>query len=191
MSYYFLSLSFDPPHPYMTHPTPPYPTQPLHDPPTPPYPTPQPQNKGPGMLWGQSYVLPMTCRGGWRHWAPLSVDMQPYGCFTEILKTSIINYTISLEDFSTCTGILIVNIYFNSKCFFLSVAIRLVIKICYLAKSDWENGCKGVNGYLWRIQEPRNRMLCECALDLIKSVPRHKLVLKQYIYKQLMLHNFG
>ena len=57
-SYYFLSLSFDPPyptpkwptlpHPYMTHPTPswptpphPYmthPTPPLHDPPTPPHP---------------------------------------------------------------------------------------------------------------------------------------------------------
>ena len=40
----------------------------------------QPQNKGPGMLWGQSYVLPMTL-GGWRHWGPLSVDMRPYGCF--------------------------------------------------------------------------------------------------------------
>ena len=44
MSYYFLSLSFDPPHPYMTHPTP---TPPLHDPPhptptwhPPPHPTP-------------------------------------------------------------------------------------------------------------------------------------------------------
>ena len=24
----------------------------------------QPQNKGPGMLWGQSYVLPMTWGGG-------------------------------------------------------------------------------------------------------------------------------
>ena len=41
----------------------------------------QPQSKGPGMLWGQSYVLPMTWGGGWRHWGPLSVDMQPYGCF--------------------------------------------------------------------------------------------------------------
>ena len=41
----------------------------------------QPQNKGPGMLWGQSYVLPMTLGGGWRHKGPLSVDMQPYGCF--------------------------------------------------------------------------------------------------------------
>ena len=69
-----------PPHPFMIHP--PHPTPPLHDTPTPyfmthpphptsphpfmthpPQPTPQPQNKGPGMLWGQSYVLPMTCRG--------------------------------------------------------------------------------------------------------------------------------
>ena len=24
----------------------------------------QPQNKGPGMLWGQSYILPMTWGGG-------------------------------------------------------------------------------------------------------------------------------
>ena len=42
----------------------------------------QPQNKGPGMLWGQSYVLPMTWGGG-GIWGPLSVDMQPYGCFIE------------------------------------------------------------------------------------------------------------
>ena len=40
----------------------------------------QPQNKGPGMLWGQSYVLPMTWGGG-GIWGLLSVDMQPYGCF--------------------------------------------------------------------------------------------------------------
>ena len=53
MSYYFLSLSFDPPHPTPTWPTPPHPTPswptpplhdpphptpPLHDPPTPPHP---------------------------------------------------------------------------------------------------------------------------------------------------------
>ena len=40
----------------------------------------QPQNKGPGMLWGQSYVLPMTW-GVEAYGEPLSVDMQPYGCF--------------------------------------------------------------------------------------------------------------
>ena len=41
----------------------------------------QPQNKGPGMLWGQSYVLPMTWGGGgiWgapfgRHAAPMAVS---------------------------------------------------------------------------------------------------------------------
>ena len=28
----------------------------------------QPQNKGPGMLWGQNYVLSITW--GWRHWGP-------------------------------------------------------------------------------------------------------------------------
>ena len=47
MSYYFLSLSFDAPHPTPTWTTPPHPTPPLHDPPqptpswpTPPHPTP-------------------------------------------------------------------------------------------------------------------------------------------------------
>ena len=40
----------------------------------------QPQNKGPEMLWGQSYVLPMTW-GVEAYGGPLSVDMQPYGCF--------------------------------------------------------------------------------------------------------------
>ena len=43
----------------------------------------QPQDKGPGTSRGQIYVLPMTWR--WRHWGPLSVDMQPYGCFIFIL----------------------------------------------------------------------------------------------------------
>ena len=32
----------------------------------------QPQNKGPGMLWGQSYVLPMTWGGGGIWGAPFS-----------------------------------------------------------------------------------------------------------------------
>ena len=41
----------------------------------------QPQIKGPGMLWGQSYVLPMTWGGVEAYGGPLSVDMQPYGCF--------------------------------------------------------------------------------------------------------------
>ena len=36
------------------------------------------------MLWGQSYVLPMTWGGG-GIWGPLSVDMQPYGCFIAYL----------------------------------------------------------------------------------------------------------
>ena len=36
----------------------------------------QPQNKGPGMLWGQSYDMGAGGIGG-----PLSVDMRPYGCF--------------------------------------------------------------------------------------------------------------
>ena len=40
----------------------------------------QPQNKGPGMLWGQSYVLPMTW-GVEAYEGPLSVDMQPLRLF--------------------------------------------------------------------------------------------------------------
>ena len=46
----------------------------------------QPQNKGPGMLWGQSYVLPMTWGGVEAYGGPLSVDMQPYGCFIYVLS---------------------------------------------------------------------------------------------------------
>ena len=41
----------------------------------------QPQNKGPGMLWGQSYVLPMTWGGGggigapfWKTCSPTAVS---------------------------------------------------------------------------------------------------------------------
>ena len=51
------------PHPTPSWPTPPHPTPSWPTHPTPPHPTLQPQNKGSGMLWGQSYVLPMTCRG--------------------------------------------------------------------------------------------------------------------------------
>ena len=126
-SYYFLSLSFDPPHPYPTpplhdppHPTPPLhdpphptpiwhtpPTPPLHEPPTPPHPTPhpfmnhpphpfmnhpphptpQPQNKGQGMLWGQTYVLPMTCRGAGGIGGP------PFGRHAALRLFYLLNFT--------------------------------------------------------------------------------------------------
>ena len=51
----------------------------------------QPQNKGPGMLWGQSYVLPMTW-GVEAYGGPLSVDMQPYGCFIDFVLCFIYDY---------------------------------------------------------------------------------------------------
>ena len=117
-NYYFLSLSFDLPHPFMTHPphptlhdtphpTPPYPTHPFmtHPPhptlswpthPTPPFmthptpplydtPHPTPLVKCNHKIRVQEHYggRAMSCpwHGGWRHWGPLLVDMQPYGCF--------------------------------------------------------------------------------------------------------------
>ena len=85
-----------PPHPFMTHPSHPphptpswpthptlhHPTPPLHDPPAPPHPTP-PHNckiRVQECYGGRAMCYPWHI-GGWRHWGPLSVDMQPYGCF--------------------------------------------------------------------------------------------------------------
>ena len=62
MSYYFLSLSFDPPppHPYMTHPTPSWPT-PTHPTPTPSWPTRIPPHPTPGTFLGTKEPFFMGC----------------------------------------------------------------------------------------------------------------------------------
>ena len=97
-----------PPHPYMTHPTPPHPTPSWPTHPTLPHPTPpnpfmthppHPIPPHPTPSWPTHPTPPcnhkirvqecyggraMSCPwhvGGWRHWGPFSVDMQPYGCF--------------------------------------------------------------------------------------------------------------
>ena len=51
----------------------------------------QPQNKGPGMLWGAELCLAHDMGGVEAYGGPLSVDMQPYGCFIYLIDLSDLN----------------------------------------------------------------------------------------------------
>ena len=70
-----LSWPTQPTPPFMTHPTPP-----LYDT---PHPTPLVKCNHKIRVQECYGGRAMSCpwHGGWRHWGPLLVDMQPYGCF--------------------------------------------------------------------------------------------------------------
>ena len=74
----------------------------------------QPQNNGPGILWGQSYVLPMTWEG-WRHMGgPLSVDMEPYGCFISNVNFMIMSSCVT-RIILVKSNVMLTSIFFKQK----------------------------------------------------------------------------
>ena len=90
----------------------------------------QPQNKGPGMLWGQSYVLPMTWGGVEAYGGPLSVDMQPYGCF--------INCSYPLKNWSKHTGLQLGEIrYLGQNLLIMPVGFFSLINYLFVLMATW------------------------------------------------------